>query len=196
MNLQPQLRWLFLGQALLLGIAAVRNAHQLNPDAIAYCRIAGYYAAVEWDLAVTGYWGPLLSWLMVPLLKLGCAPLVAARVVMAASGVVFLAGAVSVFRAFRLPPKALLAGAWMALGWSIFWSVRNISPDLLLAGLVSLALAATVEAMLVSGRSLCASVLKGNAPTNRARRLAIAADRKSTRLNSSHVSESRMPSSA
>jgi hypothetical protein len=95
--------------------------------------------------------------------------------VMAASGVVFLAGAVSVFRAFRLPPKALLAGAWMALGWSIFWSVRNISPDLLLAGLVSLALAATVEAMLVSGRSLCASVLKGNAPTNRARRLAIAA---------------------
>ncbi|KAF0181328.1 MAG: hypothetical protein FD161_1 [Limisphaerales bacterium] len=146
------LRWLFAAQAVLLAVAAWRNLHQLNPDAIAYMRIAGYYAAGQWDLAVTGYWGPLLSWLMVPLLKAGVPPLVAARVVMALSGVVFLAGAVAVFRAFRLPRAALLAGAGIALGWSVFWSVRNISPDLLLAGLVGLAVSATVELFLCRGR--------------------------------------------
>lgn len=151
------LGWLFAVQAVLLAVAAWRNLHQLNPDAIAYCRIAGYYAGGQWELAVTGYWGPLLSWLMVPLLKVGVAPLVAARGVMALSGVVFLCGAVAVFRAFRLPRVALVTGAWMAMGWSVFWSVRHITPDLLLAGLAGLAVSATMEALLAPCRGLAAA---------------------------------------
>lgn len=169
------LRWLFAAQAVLLAVAAWRNLHQLNPDAIAYLRIAGYYAGGQVELAVTGYWGPLLSWLMVPLLKLGCAPLVAARVVMVLSGVVFLCGAVAVFRTFRLPRVALLTGAGIAAGWSVFWSVRHITPDLLMAGLVALAVSATVEAFLApsypqTGGAAIASHRHGNAA-----RLAIAA---------------------
>ena len=150
-NLRRSLVWIFVAQAVLLVVAAGRNLHQLNPDAVAYLRIAGYYAGGQFDLAMTGYWGPLLSWLMVPLLKLGVAQLVAARVVMALSGVVFLVGAVAVFRAFRLPPKALVSGACIAAGYAVFWSVRNITPDLLMAGLVALAVSATVEGFL-SGR--------------------------------------------
>lgn len=150
--------WIFAAQAVLLAVAAWRNLHQLNPDAVSYCRIAGYYAAGQWELAVTGYWGPLLSWLMVPLLKAGVAPLVAARGVMVLSGVVFLCGAVAVFRAFRLPRVALLAGAGIAAAWSVFWSVRNISPDLLMAGLASMAMAATLEAVLTPCRRLAVAV--------------------------------------
>ena len=146
------LRWLFALQAALLAVAAARNLQQLNPDAIAYLRIAGYYAGGQMELAVTGYWGPLLSWLMVPLLKADAAPLVAGRVVMVVSGVVFLAGAVSVFRAFRLPRVALLTGACIAAAWSVFWSVRHITPDLLLAGLVALAVSATVKLFLCCSR--------------------------------------------
>ena len=145
MKLVNQLRWVFAVQAVLLGVAAWRNLHQLNPDAIAYLRIAGYYASGQTELALSGYWGPLLSWLMVPLLKLGAAPLVAARLVMAGSGVVFLAGALAVFRTFRLPRVALVSGMWLAAGWSVFWSVRNITPDLLMAGLVALAVSATLR---------------------------------------------------
>jgi len=151
-KLESQLRWVFAVQAVLLAVAAWRNLHQLNPDAIAYMRIAGYYANGQTELAVTGYWGPLLSWLMVPLLKVGAPPLVAARVVMGVSGVVFLAGAVAVFRVFRLPRVALLTGAWVAGGWSVFWSVRNITPDLLMAGLVALAVSATMELFLSRSR--------------------------------------------
>ena len=139
---------MFAAQAMLLLVAAWRNLHQLNPDAIAYLRIAGYYAGGQQELAVTGYWGPLLSWLAVPLLKTGVAPLIAARVVMAVSGVVFLVGAVTVFRTFRLPPVAMLVGAWIAAAWSVFWSVRNITPDLLMAGLVALAVSATMNLFL------------------------------------------------
>ena len=158
MSGRSDLRWIFAVQAVLLAVAGWRNLHQLNPDAIAYLRIAGYYAGGQVDLAVTGYWGPLLSWLMVPLLKAGVAPLVAARVVMAVSGVVFLCGAMAVFRAFRLPRAALLTGAWMAMGWSVFWSVRHITPDLLMAGLVALAVSATVEAVLAPCRRLGVAV--------------------------------------
>lgn len=154
MSRRLHLRWLFAAQAVLLAVAAWRNLHQLNPDAVAYVRIAGYYAAGQWDLAVTGYWGPLLSWLMVPLLKAGVPPLVAARVVMAVSGVVFLSGAVTVFRAFRLPRVALLTGAWIAMGWSVFWSVRHITPDLLLAGVAGVAVSATMKTVLTPCRQL------------------------------------------
>lgn len=170
MTLRRQLALLFIVQAVLLAVAAWRNAHQLNPDAVAYCRIAGYYAAGQWELAVTGYWGPLLSWLMAPLVKLGCAPLVAARMVMAMSGVVFLAGAVSVFRAFRLPRVALLTGAGIAAAWSVFWSVRNISPDLLLAGLAGLAMAATLEAVLAPCRRLAVAASNGEVAATASRR--------------------------
>ncbi len=159
MSVNRQLRLIFGIQALLLMLAAWRNASQLNPDAVAYCRIAGYYAEGQWALAVSGYWGPLLSWLMVPLVKFGCAPLVAARIVMAFSGCVFLAGAVTLFRAFRLPRPALLAGSGMAAAWSVFWSVRNISPDLLMAGLAGLAMAATYRAVLSNGSRKPSAVL-------------------------------------
>lgn len=152
MKSRTHLRWLFAVQAVLLVVAAWQNLHQLNPDAIAYMRIAGYYAAGQTELAVSGYWGPLLSWMMVPLLKVGAAPMVAARVVMALSGVVFLAGALAVFRAFRLPRLPLLFGAWVAASWSVFWSVRNITPDLLMAGLVGLAVGGTMKLFLRSSR--------------------------------------------
>ncbi len=141
-------------QAVLLAIVGWRNQHLLNPDAVAYIRIAEYYANGQWPLAVTGYWGPLLSWLMVPWLKLGVAPLIAARVVMGLSGVVFLCGALAVFRAFRLPRVAWLTGAWLAMGWSVFWSVRNITPDLLMAGFLALAVSATMRGLATGQRSM------------------------------------------
>src|SRR5262249_6785787 len=72
-----------------LGVEGWINRHALNPDGVAYLRLASYYSAGNWHLAVSGYWAPLLSWLMAPLLKLGIAPLVTARILMALSAVVF-----------------------------------------------------------------------------------------------------------
>ena len=87
MNRRTRSTWL-LGYALyavVLGVAAARNVDRLNPDAIAYLRIAHYAATGQLDLMISGCWGPLLSWLIAPLLAVGVDSLVAARVVLALS---------------------------------------------------------------------------------------------------------------
>src|SRR5262245_33141886 len=53
-------------QIVLLIILAWLNRDQINSDAVAYIRIAQYYLHLQTDLMVSGYWGPLLSWLIVP----------------------------------------------------------------------------------------------------------------------------------
>src|SRR5512141_3166048 len=65
----------FACQVTLLCLAGWQNDHMLNPDGIAYLRIASYYAHGQTDLMISGYWGPLISWLMAPLLALGVPPL-------------------------------------------------------------------------------------------------------------------------
>jgi hypothetical protein len=134
-----------LAQLLLLAVAGWLRRHALNPDGVAYLRIAGYYAHGNTDLAVSGYWGPLLSWLMTPLLAAGFAPLPAARVVMALTAAFFLRSCLAVFRAFELPEWQQRLGAWLAVVLSVCWSTENITPDLLSAGLVGYAVSLMVR---------------------------------------------------
>ncbi len=137
---------LFGGQLALLLVAAARNTDQLNTDGIAYLRLAHYYAHGPLPLAVSGYWGPLLSWLLAPLLAAGVAPLIAARMVMAGTAMVYLAGGAAFLRALGLPRPATLAGSALAALAAVAWSVEFISPDLLVAGLMLLALAVWLKA--------------------------------------------------
>ena len=125
----------------LAGLAFGANYffYALNTDAVAYLRIAEYYATGQWHLAVSGYWGPMLSWLMAPLLKFGVPPLFAARVLMAFSALVFLSGCVCVFRTFELSKPWKTAGMILGSLAAIHWSTAFITPDLLLSGLVALA---------------------------------------------------------
>jgi hypothetical protein len=139
-------------QIVLLFLAAAQNQHLLNTDAIAYLRIASYYATGQSQLMVSGYWGPLLSWIMAPLLALDISPLIAARIVMGFSAVVFWFGCLAVFIRFRLPPIGTLLGAWIVAASSVFWSVEFISPDLLVAGLVNLAISTMVSEDWVTNR--------------------------------------------
>jgi len=130
---------------LCLMVAAANNRHMLNTDGIAYLRIASYYAQGQTDLMVSGYWGPLLSWLITPLLKVGMEPLLAARVVMGVSALVFWVGCLAVFRSFGLPPLTQTIGAWLVALASVIWSVEYIAPDLLVAGLMCLAISVSVS---------------------------------------------------
>jgi hypothetical protein len=77
-------------QVMLLSIAGWHNRHViLIADAVSYIRIASYYLHGQFGLAVSGYWGPLFSWLMAPWLALVHSPLDAARIAMGMSAVVF-----------------------------------------------------------------------------------------------------------
>lgn len=46
-----------------------------NSDAISYINIAQKYMAGDWNNAINGYWGPLLSWFMIPFLLFSSNPL-------------------------------------------------------------------------------------------------------------------------
>jgi hypothetical protein len=98
---QTALQFIFLGQAVLLVAAALQHLNVVNSDVVSYLRTAQHYLDGNMGLAVNGYWGPLFSWLLVPCLALGAAPLTAARIVMGVSSIVFLFGAARLFLAPR-----------------------------------------------------------------------------------------------
>lgn len=108
----------------------------INTDATAYISIARQYLAGGFARAVSGYWGPLLSWLMIPLLALDIPGLVAARLVQLAAG---LAALFAVRRlAVRLgatPRSAGALGLCLAVPLANY-SLRVVSPDILLLLLV------------------------------------------------------------
>jgi len=138
----------FLWLAFVVGLFSIgfyfRNA--LNTDAVAYLRIAQYYSKGRLDLAISGYWGPLASWVMTPFLNLGLPALLVARGFMAGSAVVFVRGCLALYRAFELPSPWTIAGTILAALASIYWSVQFITPDLLLSGLIALAVACSIKA--------------------------------------------------
>ena len=104
----------FAVQAVLLLVSAFQHRDAINPDAIAYIQTARHYLEGNTDLMVNGYWGPLLSWLVAAAMVLVDDPLLAARLAMAVSGGVFLAGCVTVLRCLGLPAGARIAGTWIA----------------------------------------------------------------------------------
>jgi hypothetical protein len=154
-----------VAQLPLLILVAYTNRYHLNPDAVSYIQLANHYVQGEWRLGVSGYWGPLLTWLMVPLIAFGTDPMVAARVVMVLSGVLFLAGAVAALRALQLPRSAVVLGAWVIALTSVMWSVENITPDLLLSGIVCFAIGQLLSTRWITSRrtQLSAGLLFGAA---------------------------------
>jgi hypothetical protein len=125
----------YLVQIALLAKSVWLFREQINPDAVAYIRIAQYTLNGQTDLMVSGTWGPLLSWLIVPWLLVFDDPLLAAHAAVAVSAVVFLFGCFCVLRTVRLPGTAIIIGTWITAFLSVAWSGIVITPDLLMAGL-------------------------------------------------------------
>ena len=132
-------------QVALLLIAGWQNRFALNADGVAYLRLAGYYAHGQTDLMISGYWGPMLSWQIAPLLVCGLPPLVAGRLAMGFSAVLFFGGGRTLLRNFDLVPLHQLLGVWLIALATVFWSVDTLSPDLLVGGIICFAIAAMIS---------------------------------------------------
>jgi hypothetical protein len=117
----PRPLWIALLTALAVLAWLCRDT--LNTDAVAYLRIAHYWAAGNTALAINGY--PLV---------------IAARLVMVLSALVFFTGAARLLRVGGLTGAWLHAGQCAMAACAAGWSVHFITPDLLMAGLVLLAL--------------------------------------------------------
>jgi len=145
MNLSKIFRLILLGQIFLLAILGWYFRDALNPDAVAYLRIGSYYAEGNFNLAISGYWGPLLSWLLAIGYKCGLPPLMSARMAMALSAIVFLWGSKQLYEVLRLSERWRLGGLLLAAAASAWWSVQFITPDLLLSGVLLVAVARMIS---------------------------------------------------
>ena len=147
------------------------------PDAVTYVRLAEYYASGQFDLAVSGYFGPLFTWLMVPFVLGTMTPIDAARVAMGISAIVFVIGCAKLFASFDLPNDEFILATILSASAAAAWAFRDTTPDLLLSGLMCLALAQTWSASWPSStrRQLAAGVLWGVAYLAKAVAIPIAA---------------------
>jgi hypothetical protein len=131
---------------LCVGFAAVSAAciliwyrYQLNPDATSYITIARKYAHGDFRHAINGYWGPLISWLLVPAIWLHIEPIIAAKLIAAGAGTIAL---IVVYR-FLSERNVKPIITWIScLGLAIFFlewtTVEAITPDMLLSLLIVL----------------------------------------------------------
>jgi FkbM family methyltransferase len=140
-------------QIVLLTLAALNNRHQINNDSVSYLRISWYYLSGASDLMVSGYWGPLLSWITTPFLSV-MSPLEAARTAMAISAMVFVVGCVTVLVGLEVSQLGVVLGTGLSALASVVWSVQETTPDLLMAGLLSCAVGLMVSRYWIRRRSI------------------------------------------
>ena len=108
----------------------------VDPDAVAYAQIARHYLNGHLDLALNTWWGPALSWLLVPGLVFGLEPQFAARVVNVLAGLTMALG-VSVLTWRLAGPNAARWGFVLALAATLHMLNDSVTPDLVLASVVT-----------------------------------------------------------
>ena len=113
-------------------------SRQIDADGISYISIAAKYLAGDYLGAVNGYWGPMLSWLLAPLMASGLNPLLAVKILGAGAGLLALYGVYRLSLIYEMHGKlrTTLLYAMLPVLYSFFLVV--ISPDLLVAALLLL----------------------------------------------------------
>ena len=123
---------------LLCGAMLPWFLHRVAPDAASYLTIARKYRVWEFSDAINGYWSPLLSWLVAPLLCLGAPMEVAGKCVEVAIG----AGALSAvwWLGKRLAlPEAVRVWTTLAIVPAVaMYALTDTTPDLLVAVLLTI----------------------------------------------------------
>ena len=123
------------------GILLLKMPASLAPDAISYLSIGRDYAAGRWGEAVNGYWGPLMSWLLAPLLALHMADSAAVKAVAFLGGLAAFAGVITLSRRFAMSRPARSITLAIA-GLMVIYMMLGTVPDLLLASVLLFYLAA------------------------------------------------------
>ena len=136
MRLGHPLVRLLLVYLLVCSAALPWYLHRVGPDAVSYLTIAQKYRAGDFHNAVNGYWSPLLSWLIAPLLCLGVAPEVTAKCLQIAIG----AGVLSIVwwlgKRLQLSEVVRVLTTLCLVPAVMMYALSDTTPDLLVAGLL------------------------------------------------------------
>ena len=111
--------------------------HRVAPDAVSYVTIARKYRAWDFQNAVNGYWSPLLSWLLAPLLCLGAPAEVTARVLEVAIGGGAIAAVWWLGKRMELPDRTHVWTTLCLVPAVVMYALVDTTPDLLVAGILA-----------------------------------------------------------
>jgi hypothetical protein len=103
--------------------------YQINPDGVSYITIASKYLQGDFKNAINAFWGPMISWLLVPLLFFKIPALYAVKIQMLFVGLITLLGVRRLFSVQinrQLRPLLLFPLIPILLYFSLF----AITPDL------------------------------------------------------------------
>jgi hypothetical protein len=125
---------------LLTTALSISQIGYVNADFVGYATIA-HRLLKEPRTSITGYWSPLYSWCMAPLIAAGMDDLTAGRVVLVAGGAIYLLAVFGlVCRSHGADPgrNRMLTAAVMtvAVVQAATWATRLLDPDLLADGLL------------------------------------------------------------
>ncbi|MBX7218672.1 MAG: hypothetical protein K1Y36_01885 [Blastocatellia bacterium] len=109
-------------------------SHQINPDGVSYISIAREYASGQYSQAVNGYWGPMISWLLVPLLWVKLEPIYAAKLLSTAVGMGVWVGFAHWLADFKLASAIRRILELTAIPLILYFALSVITPDLFLLG--------------------------------------------------------------
>jgi len=127
----------FLGTIILLASTWFR--YYIYPDTTSYFTIAYKYAHLDIGSAINGYWGPLLSWLLVPAIWIHADPVIASKTLGGLIGVSILAMLYVFFLKKGVAKHISLFSVFAAaITLTQLITIGPITPDLLLAGLILL----------------------------------------------------------
>lgn len=125
-----------LGVYLLIGLVLL-NYYQylIISDGISYIGIAQKYLTGNWGNAINAYWGPLLSWLMVPFLFFSSSPLESAYLVKLLNliiGFFTIIGVKLLSDKFGIRNEVQIVFLFSLIPAMLIFSFHFISPDLLI----------------------------------------------------------------
>lgn len=139
MKLNMRLKNIDTGLALSLIIYVVlaiillpRYQYQINPDGVSYIGIAQKYMHLDFANAVNGFWGPMLSWLLVPFLKLGTAPLLSAKFLSLSVGLLVLWQSNVFFKILNIEDHSRKVLMVLMAVVALYFALSVITPDILI----------------------------------------------------------------
>lgn len=103
----------------------------LTGDGIAYITIAQHYLNGDLSAAVNGYWSPLFSWLLVPLMAVGVEGLLAFKIVNLLLGVWAVGLVGEVLRGLNVTNQWRLTAMIATIPLVLFYAFYICTPDLL-----------------------------------------------------------------
>lgn len=120
----------------ILGILLFKYyQYQINPDGINYINIARSYMNGDFYGSINDYWGPLLSWLMIPLLYFGHTPvsaLYSAKILSLILGFFTLIGIRQLSYRFKMDEIIRTVILFAMIPAVLYFSLSVITPDLLI----------------------------------------------------------------